>query len=222
MATRRLLAVAIIRPMLWVKLFGVLVVCFAFGFLVGHLPAPTDPSAFWVGNIAATYVIVPAVAGAWLSNKKLAAGAGALAGAGMVMGFYNLLAVFGKGWIDMDLAPDTNPFIVKLIAILRWFDNLAFGHFHNISWLTVALVVGLGMGYLGYQWAKRTNLKAGIVIAAVLLVEPVVYVTGLSRFFAGQPYDFRPQNMAIWGLELILGGLCALYVARRQRVLVSK
>ncbi len=203
--------------MQWRRLLGVLVAGFAFGFLAGHLPAPTDPSAFWVGNIAATYVIVPAVAGAWLASKKLAAIAGSLAGAGMVMGFYNLLGMFGVRWIDIDLAPNTNPFIVKLIALTRWFDNLAFGHFHNIPWLTIAIVVGLGMGYLGHQWAKHASLKAGIIIAVVLLVEPILYLTGLSRIFAGQPYDMRPSNLLIWGVESAAGIGCALYTAIRLR-----
>jgi hypothetical protein len=52
-----------------VRLCSVAIAGFPYGFLTAHIPAPrTDETIFWLGNLAAPYLLIAFVPGSWRSG----------------------------------------------------------------------------------------------------------------------------------------------------------
>lgn len=191
-------------------------VAFAYGWLTGRIEAPEDPAVFWIGNLAAPYLVIGLLAGAWTGRK---AGSAAIVGALSVMatvaGFYNLPRIVAAA---QQVPSDTSRASAIFDALGRWLSLMLWS---SAPWLTIGLIIGAVMGLLGHRWAKRRSLIGWYVTGAALAVEPFVYASDLSaRLAISWPYGMTPHNMSIWGTEFVigLGVLAATYHAHRGRV----
>ena len=79
---------------------------YLFGLVTAHIPAPTDASYFWVSNLAASHLLIH-VPGRSGHPRFGAAGAGALASAATVAGFYGLLTVGDTSSAELGLPVGT-------------------------------------------------------------------------------------------------------------------
>ncbi len=193
-----------------VRVCVIAVGAYAYGFIAEHLPAAqTDATIFWIGNLAAPFVLIPFLAGAWHFRPVAASAVGALAGVAAVAGFYDLVAVARTTAVEQGLPTSTPTGTVIAQAYANWFRNLLLGDPGGRPWLAVALVTGLIFGYLGYTWARKGSRLAASAVAAVFIVEPLVHV-------AGHRYNLRPLNLSIWGLEALIGvaGLAWVWLRR--------
>jgi hypothetical protein len=199
------------------ELVGVVAVGYVYGWLTGLLPSPSDPQVFWVSNLAAPYAVLPFLAGARLAvaahPAKLARSvtAGALAGAAAVAGFYRLHAVGRDPHADIGV-PET-----VAGAYVRWLSTFVLGRPGGIPWLTLAVVVGVLAGALGWVWITRGALAAGLLGVAALLLEPLGHVVAMvpdTRLV--REYPALPENLVIWVGEALLGLAAVWWVHRRE------
>ncbi|MBI4943988.1 MAG: hypothetical protein HY830_24880 [Actinobacteria bacterium] len=202
------------------RLAAVLLVCGVLGYALAHIPSPHDPDDIWLGNLAAPYLVVPALAGAWRWRRAgTAALAGALAGAGLVLGFYDgvgvgLSALRPGAWSGPGL-PDASTAEVVLDGYRRWLSTFALGHPWGTPWLTIAVLVGLLMGPAGHLLARArgavTAALAALVVAAPLLGEPLFYAAASVGGERSLPVIGRvglplsPRNTTVLVAEALLG-----------------
>jgi hypothetical protein len=122
---------------------------FLYGWWTAHLPAPHDPTQFWIGNLAAPYLLLPFLAGAWRFRAWWsAAGAGALAGSAMVAGFYNIVTSGFATNFELGLPLGTGTLERLRFIYARWFGNFVLGDPSGTPWLSIAIVVGSASGSL--------------------------------------------------------------------------
>ncbi len=199
------------------RLFLVVAGAFCYGLLTSHLPSPHDESTFWLGNLAAPYVLIPFLAGGWRFRLRGAVAAGALAGGGLVCGFYNVLATAAVTSSMLGL-PEGTPATIRLTqAYEGWVRQQLLGA-GGYPWLTIGLVVGAGCGVAGFVWAQWRARLVGTLFALTLVVEPLVYLTGLDTLvFPGGDYARSLWNLAVWALEAAAGVVLVVVWWRRDR-----
>lgn len=190
-------------------------VALVYGWLTSRIEAPDDASVFWVGNLAAPYLILPAVAGATRRTRLRGAVLGALTGAAMVFGFYGFFGVGDVTYSQLELDFDVTPRDAMLEAYGNWFRTFLLGDPGGRPWLSAALLSGGVMGALGHRGAWHGGLAAGAVAAAALVLEPLAYLSGASALFEGPRVGLTAGNVAVWGLELAAGAAVGWYVWRR-------
>jgi hypothetical protein len=49
---------------------GVAAVGYAYGALAAAIPSPDDPDVFWVGNLAAPFVVLPSLLVSWVARIR--------------------------------------------------------------------------------------------------------------------------------------------------------
>ena len=212
------------------RLLTVLVVSFVLGLLLARIPSPSRVGDMWVGNLAAPYLVVPALAGAWAGRSLVrAALAGATAGAGLVLGFYDVLHSLLLGlWPDAALRlglPDTSALGLSLAATRSWVEHQVLTGY-GTPWLTVAVVVGLVMGTVGYLFRRASGFVL-VVLAAALVAGPflaevafhVLASAGGMRslpFVGAVGWPMTPRNALVLSGEAVLGAIThmALVVTR--------
>jgi len=188
------------------RLLIVVVAGYLYGFVTEHLPAPrTDATIFWIGNLAAPYLLIPLLAGAWNVRRSWALAAGALGSASAVAGFYGFLSVWQTNALEQGLPPGTGRAQAVGHAYAFWFRNLVLGYPSGTPWLSIAIVVGLAFGYLGYRWHASGSRLGPALVAAAFVVEPLVHLSGLNTRLTGGGYALHASNAAIWGAEALLG-----------------
>ena len=74
-----------------VRLCLIVIGGFLYGLLAFHLPRPQRGGPIWLGNVAAPWVLIPFLAGAWRFRARTACVAGALGAAAAAAGFYNVV-----------------------------------------------------------------------------------------------------------------------------------
>lgn len=185
----------------------------ALGWLVGRTPSPHDASVFWVGNLAAPYVVIGFAAGAWATRRALSAGiTGAVCAMAAVAGFYDIFGIFTRPRERMGLPPTSSWWSAELQSYHQWFGLLIWG---VPPWLTIALIVGLVAGYLGYRSAVLRGRVGAYAVAAVLMLEPLVYLAKVVPVAGLDRYRESPHNVLIWGGEFLLGVVFLIIAARR-------
>src|SRR6185436_18508723 len=108
-----------------VRLLAVAAAGNLYGSLSARVPGTSDPTAFWVGNLAAPYLPIPFLAGTWRFRAIGSAVAGAAAAVSAVAGFYRFLIVWHTTSTNLGLAADTPTRTVIARAYGYWFRNLA-------------------------------------------------------------------------------------------------
>jgi len=196
-----------------VRLLAVAAAGYLYGSLSARVPGTSDPTAFWVGNLAAPYLLIPFLAGTWRFRAIGSAVAGAAAAVSAVAGFYRFLIVWHTTSANLGLAADTPTRTVIARAYGYWFRNLALGDPGGRPWLSIALVAGTVCGYLGYRWADRRSRVAALAITCAFVLEPLGHFLGL--FVEGGRYTFHLSNVVIWTVEAAIGVLASVWVWRR-------
>lgn len=185
---------------------------FVYGFVTSHTDSPVDASAFWIANLAAPYLLIPFVAGAWFSRAAVASLAGALAGAAAIAGFYNVLGVGDVTNAQLGLPPTASARSVLLHAYQDWVRTLVLGGPGGRPWLTVAVAAGAVAGYLGYRWRRQGSRLAATAVVSALVLEPLVHLAGLHVPPVAPNYDFTRENVAVWAAEALVGVLALAWV----------
>lgn len=162
------------------------------GYALNHLPAAQQPDDFWAGNLSAPFLVVP-FAMAWIFHSNLleAVWTGAAAGMAEVCGFY--------------LQQDLNM-------------RAGFGWLFSMPWVAYGAAVGVAAGGVAYLLRHHS---ASIVIglcAAILLFEPLAYVSKATVLAPPTPlmniptisYPSSAHNLTVWGLEFAIGLVAAV------------
>ena len=194
----------------------VVAVGYAYGALAAAIPSPDDPDIFWVGNLAAPFVVLPFLVVSWFARiwgdlrVPLSLVLGGLAGSGLVAGFYGLHRV-GR---DPNADPGEPETIVGSYG--RWLSTFVLGRPDGIPWLTIGVIAGAVAGLLAWAWMTRGSRAAGVAGVSPLLLEPVARMAAGSR---GVPlaggYPRLPGNLAIWAVEAAVGVVALWLVLRR-------
>jgi hypothetical protein len=216
------LRAALARPA--VRVAAVVLAGFLYGFGTAHLPASTSGTRMWAANLSAPYLLLPFLAGAWAFRRPAAApGAGALASASAIAGFYNLLGVGDVTNASVDAAPTVTARQLVLEAYGRWFSTFLLGDPGGTPWLTIALVSGALLGLVGFAWRSTRRWWLAAPVGAAFLLEPVASLVVLPlvnriRFGVASPgYSLEPANLALWTAEVLVGALLVALAARLRR-----
>jgi hypothetical protein len=95
-----------------------------------------------------------------------------------------------------------------VVRQLIWFDTGA-------PWLTVALVLGLVFGYLGYHWSGGNSRIAGTVMGLAFVAEPLLYAAGMPSGLNAGRYPLSAWNVGVWTVEALIA-LVVLVLLRRR------
>lgn len=200
------------------RLLTLAIVGYLWGALTAAIPAPEDPSIFWLGNLAAPYLVLPFLAATWGFRAPLAAAAGVLTACAGIAGFYQLHNVGDVTAIQLDLPASMTARDVVLEAYSRWFSTFVLGQPGGAPWLTIAAVVGGVAGVLGFLYAAKGVRLAAILVACSLLVEPAVYVAGSGGLPLIGSYSLASPNVLVWTVEALVGLTALGLVLRRFAV----
>jgi hypothetical protein len=130
-----------------------------------------------------------------------------------VCGFYDVAAIAHHARQKWDLPASTPELTAIRVAYQHWLRLMVLG---ARPWLVIGLVTGLGAGYLGHLWTVRGRRFAAALAGLALIGEPALYVAKLSPDIGwGSPYDYRPANLAIWGIEALIGVVAYASLHRR-------
>jgi hypothetical protein len=181
------------------RLAVVVALGFAFGLGTNQLPAPDHFGPMWLAELAAPYAILPFAAGAWTYR-----GAAAAVVAGLAV---ELAAFFGY---YAELMVDTHsPWTSLLVP-------------HN-PWLFFELFGGTVFGYLGHLWWRRRSVVAGLVCAAIPVLEAFVRFLRVDAWvfrrvptlhFYPSVYPRSLWNVSLWLTEALVGLVLAWAVVR--------
>ena len=203
------------------RLLAVLVVSFLLGLALGRIPSPARVGDLWVGNLAAPYLVVPALAGAWAGRRLLgAAVAGAVSGAGLVLGFYDVLDSVLMGLRpDAGLRlgiPDVSALGASVAATRGWVEHQVLTGY-GTPWLTVAVVVGLVMGPVGYVFRRASGfvlvVLAAALVAGPFLAEAAFHVLASAGGLRSLPvigsvgWPMTPRNALVVSCEAAVGAI---------------
>jgi hypothetical protein len=191
---------------------------YAYGAVTAAIPAPGDPAVFWPGNLAAPYVALPFLAATWRFDRRVAALAGMLTAMAMVAGFYGFLFVGGVTPSELDLPLTTTVREAMLTAYGRWLGTFVLGSPGGIPWLVVAAVVGLIAGLLGHAWAAGGRTWAGVAVASLFVLEPLIRLLGAAGVLpVPGANELLPANVAVWAIEGLFGLAAVVLVVRAGR-----
>lgn len=189
------------------RLVVVAVAGYTYGALTAAVPAPTDPAVFWPGNLAAPYVALPFLAASWgFARRRAAVVAGVVTAVAMIAGFYGFLLVGGVTPSEMELPLDTTVREAFLTAYARWTSTFVLGNPGGIPWLSIGAAVGAVAGLLGHVWAAEGRTWAGVAVASLFVIEPVVRILGAAGVLPVLGANaLVPANVAIWVIEALFG-----------------
>jgi uncharacterized protein DUF6518 len=177
-----------VRP--WLVVAGFVVAGGAYGWATSRIPSPHDPSAFWIGNLCAPWLVLSFLAGRAQTSRWIAVLAGALTDVACVAGFYLTFLTLGP------------------VTIASFGDWLRFSE----QWLVAAVLGGAVYGALGNHWRRSHVLVAGLAVALPFAAEPVLWPLYDGRY-RGPWFVWAGEAAA--GLAL---GALVLGAARRQGV----
>lgn len=137
-----------------------------FGYAMEGLPAPADPTIFFVGNFSAPWAVLAFLIG-WSRRKPGEAIAVAVAGEiACVVGFYG--RSFTLDPLVLGLARDTAP----VVALATWLRNFVS---YAGQWLVAGVAAGVAYGWLGAWWARSRSLIPAMLLALPFFLEPVAW-----------------------------------------------
>ncbi len=181
-----------------------------FGYAMARLPAPHEPSAFWIGNLSAPWAVLAFLAGSSQRRVVPAVLVAVLAEVACVVGFYDLpghLIGFCKG---MSLAyclgapQGSSPISLELTLFQIWLRG------SPAQWLIAGVGAGIVYGYLGAWWGRSRSVVPAALLALPFFVEPLAW----------QAYDDYLKGPAIiWLYEALVGaGLLAVMILVSRRL----
>jgi hypothetical protein len=179
----------------------VVLLAYLYGLLTGLVPSPDEVGTFWVANIGAPYLLIPLAAGASRDRLHASVLLGSAATAAAIAGFYRFHAVgFGRTPGELNLPPQTGSHELVIESYRLWFGAMLGS---NNPWLLIALLVGAAAGLAGWRWRTRGARLLAAAVATVLLVEPLVHLSGVVPYLPS--YERSVGNLVIWSAEAAVG-----------------
>lgn len=176
--------------------------CVVFGIVMAWIKGDGPGLSDAVGNISALWLLVPFLAGAAASSRRLILGAlyGLTATLAALTGFY-----FAESFV-LDLGRHS------------WLTDLSLTMGTVVYYAERGLVTGPVFGALGLWWRQRHSAVAAILMAAVFVLEPLAWWLYGLRIGGGAAYPV-PGYPALWLSEIAVGiaGFLLLRRLARQR-----
>ncbi len=176
--------------------------CVVFGIVMAWIKGNGPGLSDAVGNISALWLLVPFLAGAAASSRRLILGAlyGLTATLAALTGFY-----FAESFV-LDLGRHS------------WLTDLSLTMGTVVYYAERGLVTGPVFGALGLWWRQRHSAVAAILMAAVFVLEPLAWWLYGLRIGGGAAYPV-PGYPALWLSEIAVGvaGFLLLRLLARQR-----
>lgn len=72
-------------------------------------------------------------------------------------------------------------------------------------------------GIRGYRWWQEGDRVGVIIVVAVLIAEPILYLSGLADRIQGSGYELHASNVMIWTIEAVVGVALLVWGLRRGR-----
>lgn len=133
-----------VRPLTAFILIGI-----AYGAITTALPAPSDLTAFWLGNLCAPWLVLAFGAG-WAQQS----------------GRWAKFLVFDPARLGV---PSSTPFdAVVLMTVRQWLTFVG-------PWLLAAVAGGLLYGLAGWHWGRTRSVVAGVALGLPFVVEPLLW-----------------------------------------------
>jgi hypothetical protein len=175
---------------------------FLFGVAMSVLKGDGAGARDAIGNLSAPWLLLPFIAGAAAGDRRV--------GRAAVVGVLVSLVALGGFYL-------ANTFVLGL-GRHSWLTDVrltfAGGHYFEL-----ALLSGPVFGALGGLWQQRGLTALGVLVAALLVIEPL---GGLV--YERADHLIYTSNASVWAIEVVVGiGACALAatVARPRRPSVS-
>jgi hypothetical protein len=165
------------------------------GAALAHIPAPSDPSSFWIANYSAPWALLPFLAGRTQRTWRWALAAGVLLDVGCVLGFYSGFLTADAG--RLGAAPETPPAELLVAGLVHWAVFTA-------PWVVLATATGAAYGLLGRAWARSRAAVACLAVISPFLAEPLLW-----RLYRG----YLPGPLVVWVLEAAFGALLTVWFA---------
>src|SRR5438034_10584837 len=87
-----------------------------FGAAVSHIPSPSDPAIFWIGNFSAPWAVLPFLTGRAQRSWSWAAAAGLAADVACVAGFYAGFITADPSRLRRPASPPTLALVLTVLA----------------------------------------------------------------------------------------------------------
>jgi len=173
----------------------------AFGALMAWIKGNTGDWHDAVGNVSATWLLLPFLAGA----ARVTRGPLGAALAGLAVTIAALAGFYVAESFVLNLGP--HPWLVDLSLTMR----------ASLFWLVRACVSGPVFGAIGFWWRERRSLVALGVIAGAFVLEPLAWYLQNRRMAGGSAYPV-PGYPALWIGEIAIGviGFAVLSRTRSQ------
>ena len=150
-----------------------------------------------IGNLSAPWLLLAFIAGAWAGGRRI--------GRAAVLGALSTLLALGGFYV-------ANAFVLRLGPHPWYVDlRLAFGDGYYFKF---GLFSGPVFGALGGLWRRRRWTALGVLVAALLVLEPLAWLA-----VRGDPASYA-VDPGVWAGEAAVGiGACVLVAtaARRRR-----
>jgi len=184
------------------KIALILAVSVVFGVVMAWIKGNGAGFSDAVGNVSATWLLAPFLAGAAADGRRVIVGAlyGLLATLAALTGFY-----FAESFV-LDLGQHS------------WLTDLSLTMGAITYYAEWGLITGPVFGALGQWWRQRRSVAAAALIGAVFVLEPVAWWLYDKRIGGGSAYPV-PGYPALWLSEIAIGvaGFVVLRrIARRQ------
>jgi len=160
----------------------------AFGVLMAWIKGNGAGLADAIGNISALWLLLPFLAGAAASSRRVTLGAlyGLLATLAALTGFY-----FAESFV-LDLGQHS------------WLTDLSLTMGTITYYAERGVLTGPAFGALGQWWRQRRSTAAAGLIAAAFVLEPVAWWLYGLRIGGGAAYPV-PGHPAVWLGEIAIG-----------------
>ena len=148
-----------------------------------------------IGNLSAPWLLMPFIAGATAGARRIgrAAAVGALVSLSALAGFY-----VANSFV-LHLGP--HPWLVDL--------RLAFG---SLYFFKFALFSGPIFGALGGWWKQTGSAWLGVLVAALLVLEPFAWLA-----YTRAQSTVYTSDAPVWAAEVVVGlAVCGLVAARAR------
>jgi hypothetical protein len=179
---------------------GISAVCGAlFGLAVSAIPAPDEPTVFWVGNFSSPWAVLPFLAGWSQRSVVWAAFTGAVADVASVVGFYAKFLMFDPAAFDLPRSTDITTIVVTSAG--HWLEFIG-------PWVFLAVAAGLLYGTLGAWWGRSRRLVAGVAVAMPFIAEPLLWPI-YNGFYKGP--------LVVWVAEVAVGLLLLAWIVSAWR-----